>query len=310
MSPLRGLVLALTAVSAAWSVLRVPWETAFAHPDGGERVGAALVHRPTPLWSPPAAMSVEALAGQMSGATLPAGGSAVLRIRWNHWPAELLVRWVLLGAAAWPAFALAARRLPACGAAARFTLALLALSGLNLLAWLSLGSWGPPWPTGFAAAALLVARAAAAPEAGAPWLGMLPGLRPLAALALSAGSFLVLGTVVVFLGLDDAIPLNSIPLLLGLALALGLSVLPAGELVRGAWHLALALGFVGVVEFAVDAAERLAAWKSLGLRPEGLVDQFLEGLALLAGTAILSALAALLVAGLRRLRRRLSPCAN
>lgn len=308
MSPLRGLVLALTAVSAAWGLLRVSWETAFAHPDGGPMVGAALVHPPSPLWSPPAAMSVESLAAQMSDTTFPPGGSAVGRIRWNHWLTELLVRWLLMGAAAWPALALAARRHPSCRPAARFSLGLLTAAGLCFALLVAGGGWGPPAPAGTAFAGILLARAAASPEAGAPWLGMSPGLRPLGILAAAvvAAAALAVATLLLMGALPAA--LAAIPVTLGLAI--GLALAPADGVIRAAWHLGVTLAAVGLVEFAVGSAEVLAAWSSLGLRPDRLPGEVGRGLLAILVLSALLTLAALLVAGLRRLRRRLSPCAN
>lgn len=308
MSPLRGLVLALTAVSAVLGLLRVPWETAFAHPDGGERVGAALVHRPAPLWSPPAAMSLEALAGQMSGTSLPTGGSAVLRIRWDHWLTELPSRFVLFGAATWPFLALAALRLPSCRPAARFALGLLTVTVLGFGLWAVGGGWGPPAPAGLALAGILVARAAASPEAGAPWLGMSPGLRPLGILAaaVAAAAALAVATLLLMGALPPA--LAAIPVTLGLAL--GLALAPTDGVARAAWHLGVALVAVGAGQFAVDTAERLAEWLALGLSPRPFPGELVRGLLAFLVVSAMLALAALMVAGLRRLRRRLSPCAN
>lgn len=309
MSPLRGLVLALTTVSMVLGLLRVPWETAYSHPLGSEHVPSALVHPHSPLWSPPAPLTVEEMASQMgSGGKHPAGAAAVRKIRWEHWLAELLSSWVLLGAAAWPFLALAGLRLPACRPAARFALGLLASAGLCLLLWFAGGGWGPPAPAGVAFAGILLARAAASPEAGAPWLGMSPGLRPLGVVALGvvAAAALAVATLLLMGALPPA--LAAIPVALGLAL--GLALAPTDGVARAAWHLGVALVAVGAGEFAVDVAERLADWISLGLSPRRFPGAWTRGLLALPVIAGMVAFAALLVAGFRRLRRSLSPCAN
>ncbi len=254
-------------------------------------------------------MSVESLAAQMSDTTFPPGGSAVGRIRWDHWLTDLLMRWLLLGAAAWPALALAARRHPVFRQAARFSLGLLSAAVLNILLWFAGGGWGPPAPAGSAAAGILLARAASAPEAGSPGLGMSPGLRPLGLLAASLGLATLLSVVTMIVFRGELHPAAAaIPLVLGFAL--GLTLAPEGAVGRGAWHLGVTLVAVGLVEFAVGSAEVLAAWSSLGLRPDRLPGEVGRGLlALLALSAMLT-LAALLVVGIRRLRRRPSPCAN
>lgn len=309
MSPLRGLVIALTAVSAVGGVLRVPWETAFGHPAGSVHVPTALVHPHSPLWSPPARITADELAAQVrSGGKPPAGAEAVRKIRWDHWLAELLSSWALLGAAAWPFLAVAALRLPSCRPAARFSLSLLASAGLCALLWVAGGGWGPPAPAGFALAGILVARAAASPEAGVPWLGMSPGLRPLGMLSAAVAGAAALAVAALLLVGPTSPALALIPATLGLAG--GLALAPTDGVARGAWHLGAALAAVGVGQFAVDAVERLAEWSCLGLSPGRLPGEIALGLRAVLVLSAMLVLAALLVAGLRRLRRRLSPCAN
>lgn len=309
MSPLRGLVLALTAVSVVLGLIRVPWETAYSHPLGSVHVPTAVVHPHSPLWSPPAPLTVGEMASRMdSGGKPPEGVAAVRKIRWEHWLAELLAPFLLFGAAAWPFLSIAAWRLPACRPAARFSLGLLTAAGLAFALWVVGAGWGPPAPAGFALAGILLARAAASPEAGAPWLGMSPGLRPLGVVALAVVGAAALAVAALLL--MGALPpaLAAIPVTLGLAL--GLALAPTDGVARAAWHLGVALLAVGAGEFAVDVAERLADWLSLGLRPRRFPGALARGLlALLALSAMLT-LAALLVVGIRRLRRRLSPCAN
>jgi len=306
MSPLRGLVLGLTAVSAAWGVLRVPWETAYGHPPGTSAVPTALVHPHAPLWEPPPPMSVEELARQMSDSKPPAGVTAVRRIRWDHWLTELLARWVLLGAAAWPFLAVAARFLAACRAAARFSLGLLMTTLLCLLLWIAAGGWGPPL-AGPAFAGILLARAAAAPEAGAPWLGMSPGARPLGVLAVSLLVASLVSVATLLLSIPQSPALAAFLVILGFAA--GLALAPMGGLVRAAWHLGATLVAVGIGEFAVGVADRLSEWSSLGLVPRRLPGDIASGLRSLAFLAAMVAAAALLVGAFRRLRKN-PPCAS
>lgn len=308
MSPLRGLVLALTAVSAVGGVLRVPWETAFSHPPGSVHVPTALVHPHSPLWSPPAGMTADELAVRMrSGGRPPGGAEAVRRIRWDHWLAELLSSWALLGAAAWPFLALAALRLPSCRPAARFSLGLLASVGLCALLWVAGGGWGPPAPAGFALAGILVARAAASPEAGVPWLGMSPGLRPLGILAAAVTVAAALAVATLLLAGPTSQALALVPVTLGFAV--GLALAPTDGVARAAWHLGATLAVVGAGEFAIDAFNRLTERFSLGLSLGRLPGESARGLLALLFLAGMIALAALTVAGIRRLRRRFSACA-
>jgi len=306
MSPLRGLVLGITAISAAWGVLQVPWETAYGHPPGTTAVPTALVHPHAPLWEPPLPISVEELARQMSDSKPPAGVTAVRRIRWDHWLTEVLARWVLLGAAAWPFLAVAARFLARCQAAARFSLGLLMTTVLCLLLWVAAGGWGPPL-AGPAFAGILLARAAAAPEAGAPWLGMSPGARPLGVLAVSLLSASLLSVAALLLSLPLSPALAA--LLITLGFTAGLALAPMGGVARAAWHLWATLAAVGLGEFAVGVADRLSEWASLGLVPRRLPSDIAGGLLTLSVLSAMIAAAALLVGGLRRFRK-LPPCAS
>lgn len=307
MTPLRGLVLGLTAISAVWGVLQVPWETAFGHPPGSISVPTALVHPHAPLWSPPAPMSVEELARQMSHSKPPAGVTAVRRIRWDHWLTELLARWVLLGAAAWPFLAVAARFVASCQAAARFALGLVTTTGVCLVPWVAAGGWGPPL-AGPALAGILLARAAAAPEAGAPWLGMSPGTRPLGVLAASLLSASLLSVAALLLSLPQSPALAA--LLITLGFAAGLALAPAHGVVRAAWHLGATLAAVGLGEFAVGVADQLSEWLSLGQVPRRLPGDIAGGLLTLSLLSAMIAASALLVYAVRRLRRPPSPCAS
>jgi len=272
-------------------------------------VPTALVHPHSPLWSPPAPLTVEEMASRMrDSGRPPVGAEAVRKIRWEHWLTELLAPFLLFGAATWPFLALAAWRLPSCHPAARFSLGLLTATGLGLALWFAGAGWGPPAPAGTAFAGILLARAAASPEAGVPWFGMSPGLRPLGvvALAVIAAAALAAATLLLMGALPPA--LAAIPVTLGLAL--GLALAPTDGVARAAWHLGVALVAVGAGEFAVDVAERLADWLSLGLSPRGIPGAWMRGLLALLATSAMVALAALLVAGFRRLLRRLSPCAS
>jgi hypothetical protein len=307
MSPLRGLVLGLTAISAVWGVLQVPWETAYGHPPGTLAVATALVHPHSPLWAPPAPMSVEELARQMSDSKPPPAVTAVRRIRWDHWLTELLARWVLLGAAVWPFLAVAARFLAASRAAARFSLGLLMTTVLCLLLWVVAGGWGPPL-AGPAFAGILLARAAAAPEAGPAWLGMSPGTRPLGvlAVALFGASALSIAALLLSLPLSPALA----ALFVTLGFTAGLALAPTGGVARAAWHLGATLSAVGLGEFAVGVADRLSEWASLGLVPQRLPGDIAGGLLTLCVLSAMVAAAALLVSAARRLRRSPFPCAS
>lgn len=307
MSPLRGLVLALTAVSVVLALLRVPWETAYSHPPGSAHVPTALVHPHSPLWSPPAPLAVEEMAIRVdSDGKPPSGAAAVRKIRWDHWLAELPAPFVLFGAATWPFLALAALRLPSCRPAARFALGLLTTAVLGFGLWAAGGGWGPPAPAGLALAGILVARAAASPEAGAPWLGMSPGLRPLGILAAAVVAAATLAVAALLL--TGPVSPALVPATLGLAL--GLALAPTDGVARAAWHLGVALVAVGAGQFAVETVERLAEWLALGLSPRRFTGELGSGLLALLALSAMLALAALLVAGFRRLRRCLSPCAN
>lgn len=312
MSPLRGLVLALSIVSTVWGVLSVPWETAYSHPPGSVHVPAALVHPHSSLWSPPAPMSVEELAqkifSDITDIKAPVGAAAVQKIRWDHWLAELAVRWVLLGAAAWPLLTLASLRLPAFRSAARFSLGLVTAAGLCSALWFAGAGWGPPAPAGFALAGVLVGRAAASPVAGGPWLGMSSGLRPLGILATAVIGAAALSIAALLMAVPMPAVGASVAITLGLAG--GIALAPTGGIVRAAWHLGVVLVTVGAGEFAIGAVERIAEWITLGLSPRRFPGELGSGLLALLALSAMLALAALLVAGFRRLHRRLSPCAN
>jgi hypothetical protein len=312
MSPLRGLVLALSIVSTVWGVLSVPWETAYSHPPGSVHVPAALVHPHSSLWSPPAPMSVEELAqkifSDITDIKPPVGAAAVQKIRWDHWLVELAVRWVLLGAVAWPLLTLASLRLPAFRSAARFSLGLVTAAGLCTALWFAGAGWGPPAPAGFALAGVLVGRAAASPEAGGPWLGMSSGLRPLGILATAVVGAAALSVAALLMAAPMPAVGASVAITLGFAG--GIALAPTGGIARAAWHLGVVLVTVGVGEFAVGAVERLVEWFSLGLSPRRLPGEMTRGLLALLVLSALLTLAALLVAGLRRLRLRFLPCAN
>lgn len=306
MSPLRLLVLGLTAVSAAWGVLEVPWETAFGHPPGSTTVHHAMVHPHAPLWSPPASMSVEEFARQMSYAEAPAGLTAVTRIRWDDWLNELLARWVLLGAAAWPFLAVLARFHPVCQAPARFALGLLTASGLGFLFWAAVGGWSPPL-AGPAFTGILLARAAAAPEAGPPWLGMSPGVGPLGMLAVAFVAIFALFGAAALLSIPPSLPLGA--LLITLGCAAGLSIAPTGGVARAALHLVVATAAFCLGEFAVVVANQSSEWFSLGLARRRWPLALVDGVASLAFISAMIAAAALLVGGFRRLRKK-APCAS
>ena len=306
MSPLRLLVLGLTAVSAVWGVLEVPWETAFGHPPGSTTVPHSQVHPHTPLWSPPPPMSVEELARQMSFAKAPAGLTAVRRIRWDDWLKELLARWVLLGAAAWPFLAVLARFHPGCQPPARFALGLLTAAGLGFLFWVAVGGWSPPL-AGPAFTGILIARAAAAPEAGPPWLGMSPGVGPLGMLAVAFVAIFALFGAVALLSIPAPLPLGA--LLITLGFVAGLSLAPTGGVARAALHLGAATAAFYLGEFAVVVANQSSEWLSLGLAPRRWHLDLVDGVVSLAFISAMIVVAALLVGGFRRLRKKV-PCAS
>ena len=140
---------------------------------------------------------------------------------------------------------------------------------------------------------------------------MAPGPRPLALLALAlasgAGLFALAAAWARPGPMVDAPAVAAAVVALGAAT--GLALAPPGQVRRQAWHLAVALAVGTAAEALLEAAERLAQWACLGLRPTHLLSSLLGTLGLLVAALLLIGLAASLVGGFRHLLKD-SPCAT
>lgn len=184
--------------------------------------------------------------------------------RWDAWLCSMGFSWVLLCGLLWPILWLLRRR-PGWLPASRFSLACLAWGSVGaILAGMGTGSAGIHTTLLLPCMAMLMGRALAAPEGGAPWFGMVAGGRVFGAslLMLPLAFFILMsfsGSRGAFTGAIGAILVGA----LGIGIVLCLS--PADQLRAWARHFVV----VGLALIVGLLLTELLQWANALLTPEG-----------------------------------------
>lgn len=224
-------------------------------------------------WEEPMSDSVREVSNQRSQDEYRDVGAVRLRLkearpvaykRWDAWLCGMAFAWVLLCGLLWP-FLWLLRRRPGWLLASRFSLACLALGLVGaLLGGMGGGPEGIHTTLILPCMAVLMGRPLAAPEGGAPWFGMVAGVRAFGAsllmlplaffilMALSVGRFTIAGAFgAILVGV------------LGIGIVLCLS--PAGQLRAWARHFTV----VVLALLALLPLTELLQWANAILSPEG-----------------------------------------
>lgn len=189
---------------------------------------------------------------------------AVAYKRWDAWLCGMAFAWVLLCGLLWP-FLWLLRRRPGWLPASRFSLSCLAWGLIGaLLLGAGSGSDGIETTLILPCMAVLMGRAVAAPEGGAPWFGMVAGGRVFGAslLMLPLAFFILISLVEARGAVTGALGAILVGAL-GLGVVLCLS--PAGQLRAWARHFAV----VGLALLVLLPLTELLQWANVILSPEG-----------------------------------------
>jgi len=111
-----------------------------------------------PIWSRPATPTREDLVSHFSGGEepFPAEGVIIVRHKWSWWFFNLVMTWLLGALIISPMALIFFRNDALLGTVGRIGATLIGGAFVCFLVWLLIGGWGPPFPVGFAAVALVI----------------------------------------------------------------------------------------------------------------------------------------------------------
>lgn len=258
MAPVARWIFAAAALVALWvSLHNVPVRVTYLGPDGAVVFHDWIRYDSVAAWEAPQTSRVtEAVAER--GNVLARGHSHHVAYKcWNECLENTALDWVVCCGLLWP-FCWLLRRRPGWLAASRFSMVCLALGLLwhHLLLVSSSPTSANPLALVPVFLVFTMGRAAAAPEGGPPWFGMVAGRR-----ALGASLLMLAGSVICLLAFDGRLVAFLSTVALGIAPALCLA--PRDQI----WVWARHFGVIVLSLFVACSLSELLAWANATLAP-------------------------------------------
>ena len=259
MAPVARWMFAAVALVVVWLGLQdVPVRVTYLGPDGAVVYRDWIRYDSVAAWEAPQTSRVSEGVAERGNQYARGHSHHVAYKCWNECIANTAFAWVVYCGLLWPLCWLLRRR-PGWLAASRFSLVCLALGFLsvNLLAMSSVGSAPNPFALPVFCLVFPLGRAAAAPEGGPPWFGMVAGSR-----ALGASLLMLAGSVICLVAFDENVLVACLSIAaLGLAPALCLA--PRDQM----WVWARHLGVIVLSLLVAGLLSELLAWANATLAP-------------------------------------------